>query len=162
MWPFRGLALLAVLSLGALPVVERQYISVYFSPDKENENIVSKFITDAEKEVSVASYSLTNETIAEALREEKARGSNVRVICDKANFKKVNDLCSEVGGKPDKKHGLMHNKFIVRDRKCVLTGSYNFTNNANENNRENFVIICQPDVAKNYQIEFDKLWRFNT
>jgi phosphatidylserine/phosphatidylglycerophosphate/cardiolipin synthase-like enzyme len=56
----------------------------------------------------------------------------------------------------------MHNKFIIRDSKCVLTGSFNFTDNAVYNNRENFIIICDKEIAKAYQQEFNKILQNNT
>jgi len=53
---------------------------------------------------------------------------------------------------------IMHNKFIIVDQKAVLTGSYNFSKNADENNRENFIIIKNLLVALEYQKEFDRYW----
>ena len=40
----------------------------------------------------------------------------------------------------------------------VVTGSLNFSSNADENNEENIVILETPEIAALYLREFDKLW----
>lgn len=50
----------------------------------------------------------------------------------------------------------MHNKFCVFDSSTVITGSYNWTVNANYNN-ENIVIILNENIAKKFTIEFNDL-----
>lgn len=132
-----------------------------FSPNKENEKIVAQFISQSQKTIDIAIYSLTNNTIAETITNAK-RTVKVRVLCDKQQAQIKTALCSEVGGRIDKKSGLMHNKFIIRDNECVLTGSFNFTDNAVYRNRENFIIICDKEVAQKYTDEFNKLWKNNT
>jgi phosphatidylserine/phosphatidylglycerophosphate/cardiolipin synthase-like enzyme len=134
---------------------------IRFSPNKDNGKKVAEFISKA-KTLDVAIYSLTNPEIAEAIKNVKKSATKVRVICDKQQAQIKNGLCASVGGKIDKKSGLMHNKFIVRDNECVLTGSFNFTNNAIRSNRENFIIICDKETAQAYTNEFEKLWKNNT
>lgn len=55
-----------------------------------------------------------------------------------------------------KNYYLMHNKFCVIDNKIVLTGSYNWTINANTND-ENLAFIPDKDVATSYNMEFSKI-----
>lgn len=136
-------------------------IELYFSPNKENETVVSNFIEETKSELLILAYSLTNHKIASSIKKVK-QTKQVKLICDKANFKKKNDYCKSLGGKADKKFGLMHNKVMVRDKECVLTGSFNFTNNAVYNNRENFLIHCDKNFAEKYIAEFNKLERNNT
>lgn len=51
---------------------------------------------------------------------------------------------------------LMHNKFCIIDDKIVITGSYNWTNKA-QNNFENIIVVEQKDTVDNYCNEFEKL-----
>ncbi len=51
---------------------------------------------------------------------------------------------------------LMHNKFCIIDDKLVITGSYNWTNKA-QNNFENIIVIDQKDIVISYCKEFKKL-----
>lgn len=148
-----------MVAVGALAAAPPE---VFFSPNRNNERIVSEFIRGAKKELLIEAYSITNSVIADSVREAKRRGVRVEMICDKANSQKLNDHCVSLGGKPDKKYGLMHNKVMIRDRECVLTGSFNFTNNAVRNNRENFMILCDKRTADLYAAEFFRLMENNT
>lgn len=134
---------------------------IYFSPKKTNGETVAKFILGTKRSLDIAIYSLTSNEIVQAIKVVRGKGIQSRVLCDKQQASIKAAKCSEVGGIIDKKSGLMHNKFIVRDSECVLTGSYNFTDNATYRNRENFMILCDEGVAETYQKEFDKLWAYN-
>jgi len=52
----------------------------------------------------------------------------------------------------------MHNKILIIDNKTVVTGSYNFSENA-EANDENMLVIESPQVATAYTNYFDALFR---
>jgi phosphatidylserine/phosphatidylglycerophosphate/cardiolipin synthase-like enzyme len=52
----------------------------------------------------------------------------------------------------------MHHKVIVIDDQTVITGSLNFSNNANESNDENVVIVTNSAIAQEYLGEFEKRW----
>jgi phosphatidylserine/phosphatidylglycerophosphate/cardiolipin synthase-like enzyme len=53
---------------------------------------------------------------------------------------------------------FMHNKVLIIDNKKVVTGSYNFSENA-ETNDENMLVIESPQVATAYTSYFDALFR---
>lgn len=55
-----------------------------------------------------------------------------------------------------KNYYLMHNKFCVIDNRIVLTGSYNWSKNANTND-ENLALISDKDIATSYNMEFSKI-----
>lgn len=150
---------ISLLSIGA---VSESNVWVFFSPNPNTEKAVIKFIDGTRSELRIAAYSLTNKNIAQSLKTAKAKGITLRIICDKAQSQIRNAQCTQLGGKVDKRSGLMHNKFIVRDDDGLLTGSFNFTNNAVYNNRENFLIIKSKTLAKVYAEEFDKLYKNNT
>ena len=153
---------LIVASLTITGVLLAANPEVFFSPKKINEDIVVEYVRGAKKELLIEAYSFTNQVIAGAVREKIEEGVHVRIICDKANSKKKNDYCLSLGGVPDNRSGLMHNKVMIRDRECVLTGSFNFTNNAVRNNRENFVILCDKETADVYVDEFEKIYKNNS
>ncbi|MBW5329203.1 DUF1669 domain-containing protein, partial [Escherichia coli] len=53
----------------------------------------------------------------------------------------------------------MHDKFMVFDRRAVLTGSFNFSASADSRNAENVVLISgAPAVTEAYVNEFSRLW----
>jgi phosphatidylserine/phosphatidylglycerophosphate/cardiolipin synthase-like enzyme len=53
---------------------------------------------------------------------------------------------------------LMHHKVIIIDQQIVITGSYNFSNNAEHNNDENTLIIHNPDITAQYMAEFQQIY----
>ena len=60
----------------------------------------------------------------------------------------------------DRNTGTMHHKVIVIDEETVITGSYNFSKNAEERNSENLLIIKgNPDIAQAYLAEFNRVAR---
>jgi phosphatidylserine/phosphatidylglycerophosphate/cardiolipin synthase-like enzyme len=46
--------------------------------------------------------------------------------------------------------GIAHNKIMIIDREVVITGSFNFTRAAEENNSENLLIIRNKELAREY------------
>src|SRR3954447_1075921 len=53
---------------------------------------------------------------------------------------------------------LMHNKFIVRDRRAVWTGSLNMTDDAFTLMENNVLVIDSAEIADSYTKEFEELW----
>jgi phosphatidylserine/phosphatidylglycerophosphate/cardiolipin synthase-like enzyme len=52
----------------------------------------------------------------------------------------------------DAHHAIAHNKVMVIDKKTIITGSFNFTNQAEHENGENLLIIKgNPDLVQAYR-----------
>lgn len=56
-------------------------------------------------------------------------------------------------------HGFMHHKFCIIDDALLITGSYNWTYNAENRNIENIVISDVPSVIEEFKNEFSRLVR---
>ncbi|HEY5461646.1 MAG TPA: phospholipase D-like domain-containing protein [Hanamia sp.] len=52
---------------------------------------------------------------------------------------------------------LMHHKFLIIDKQKVITGSYNWTYNAEYRNSENITISVDNSTIENFEKEFEKL-----
>jgi phosphatidylserine/phosphatidylglycerophosphate/cardiolipin synthase-like enzyme len=52
--------------------------------------------------------------------------------------------------KIDAQHAIAHNKVMIIDGETVITGSFNFTKAAEENNAENLLIIRDKRLAQQY------------
>jgi phosphatidylserine/phosphatidylglycerophosphate/cardiolipin synthase-like enzyme len=50
----------------------------------------------------------------------------------------------------DAQHEIAHNKVMILDDEIVITGSFNFTHNAEERNAENLLIIHGKELAARY------------
>ena len=58
----------------------------------------------------------------------------------------------------DTTEGTMHHKVIIIDEEIVITGSYNFSKNAETRNSENLLIIKgNKEIARAYLDEFNRL-----
>lgn len=133
--------------------------------DRECEAQVLGAIRQAKSEILVSIYTLTRRSITGALASAAGRGVTVRVkynvsagdekegMEDAIKFlRKRNVECIAVRMG---REGLMHHKFVVVDRKCVVTGSYNYTTQASARNFENVVVIDSPEIAVQFAAEFE-------
>ncbi len=132
----------------------------------ECETILLKNIQSAKFEILVAVYSFSNKKIARALIKKSKEGISVKLKVDKKqasyNYSKsVFDLLKsknlDIEYISMLKHHSMHNKFVVIDKKTVLTGSYNFTKAATHSNWENLVQITDKMIALKYIDEWNKI-----
>ena len=52
----------------------------------------------------------------------------------------------------------MHNKYAIIDESVIVTGSFNWTTQAINNNQENLIFYEDKELASQYLKEFNKLW----
>ena len=130
-------------------------LQVYFSPKGGCTEAVVAQINAAQKSILVQAYSFTSQPIEAALIEAKKRGVEVKVVLDRSQYEAkgaaagpLHDAKIEI--RMDIKHQIAHNKVIIIDEAVVLTGSFNFTRQAEIGNAENLIIISNPDIAQHY------------
>ena len=135
-----------------------------FFPSKDSEQKLIHYLDTAKEEMLVCIFTITNNNLAESLRNAHNRGVKVRVISDDENLKMlgsdVQDLrtfgipvCAD---KDPRAH--MHNKFVVIDSYLLITGSFNWTCQAVNKNQENLLVVEDTDLSRDYKTEFEKLW----
>lgn len=138
-------------------------IEVYFSPRGNCIRKIIQEIAEAKETLDIAMYYFTSAELANALVETMNKGVKVRVYLDEdqetAGYSKSRFLINNgIPVRFESGRGLMHNKFCVIDGKTIITGSYNWTQKAEQENDENLVILRNPDVAKIYQRRFKEYW----
>ncbi len=137
-------------------------INSFFSPKGGCQDAIVREIGKARREILVMAYSFTADPLTFALVEAKKRGVHVEILLDKSNeIERYSDLriFLEHGLDPkiDHDHAIAHNKIMVIDRGTVVTGSYNFTNQAEHENAENLLVIKgHPELTKWYCDNFFK------
>jgi len=139
-------------------------VEVYFSPtDGTLEHILST-VKSANESITFLAYSFTSDELADALIERANAGIRVQGVFDKDQYHSNNGteydrlLNAGVEVRLDGNPRLMHDKVIIIDQQVVITGSYNFSNNAEYNNDENTLIIHDQQVAKLFADEFEKIY----
>jgi phosphatidylserine/phosphatidylglycerophosphate/cardiolipin synthase-like enzyme len=128
---------------------------VYFSPRGGCTEAVVREVGKARKTVWVQAYSFTSAPIARALVEASRRGVKVRVILDRSQRSErytAADFLAHAGIPVyiDARHAIAHDKVMVIDGRTVLTGSFNFTKSAEENNSENLLVLREPGLVLRY------------
>lgn len=131
-------------------------VSAFYSPKGGCTEAVVRELQQARREILVQAYSFTSKPIADALIGAKARGVRIEILLDRSNeqetFTELGVL-TEHGLAPmiDAQHAIAHNKVMVIDRKTLITGSFNFTHQAEAENAENLLIIKgHPELVSLY------------
>jgi phosphatidylserine/phosphatidylglycerophosphate/cardiolipin synthase-like enzyme len=139
-------------------------VEIYFSPDDGVADQVIEEIRSARTSIDFLAYSFTSNDIADAVRERAAAGVQVRGVFDEEQ------VTSNTGGEYDALRqagisvrrdgisGLMHSKVFIIDGKTVITGSYNFSSNAERVNDENLVILHDPSLGEQYTQNFEAIY----
>jgi len=138
-------------------------IENYFAPQDHVADHIVQVIQKAQSSIRFLAFSFTNDQIGKAMVARAQAGVNVKGVFETRGG---DTAASEYGRM--KKAGLdvrldgnpytMHDKVIIVDESIVITGSFNFTAQADASNDENIVIIYQPDIAALYLAEFDKIY----
>jgi phosphatidylserine/phosphatidylglycerophosphate/cardiolipin synthase-like enzyme len=128
---------------------------VCFTPGGPCTDLLVATLAKAKQQVLVQAYQLTAQPIAQALINAKARGIDVDVILDKSQLHQRSAMTCQLlaHGIPvliDKKPAIAHNKVMVIDENEVVTGSFNFSDNAQYHNAENMLVIHDKVLAEEY------------
>ncbi len=140
-------------------------IFTYFSPDNDIISSLLREIGAAKKSIHFMAFAFTHDALGNAMRKRSEAGVEVRGVFE---GRQVDDRYSEHNAMKqaglqvavDGNRGAMHHKVLVIDAETVITGSYNFSKNAEVRNSENLLIIKgNPDIAQAYLAEFDRIVR---
>jgi phosphatidylserine/phosphatidylglycerophosphate/cardiolipin synthase-like enzyme len=148
-------ALILLVTLIQFAALAAGRIEVFFSPKGGCTEAVIETLNKATNSVVVQAYSFTSAPIAKVLVDAHKRGVKVSVILDKsqrsekyssATFLKNAGISTLI----DSKHAIAHNKVMILDSSTVITGSFNFSKAAEENNAENLLVIHDAALASKY------------
>ncbi len=143
-------------------------IAVIFTPeDSAIEQAIVPLVGDAKKSIRFLAFSFTDYPLAEAMIKRSQNGVDVAGVFEKtgsdtdaAEFDTL--FCAKVPVRQDGNSAFMHNKVIVVDERYVITGSLNYSTNAEESNDENVIIVDNPEIAKLYMQDFERIWSMAT
>ncbi len=118
-------------------------------------------IDAARLSVDAAMYSLSLDSVRDALLRAHRRGVQVRIVMESDNMDRADPQVLKEAGIPmlgDRREGLMHNKFLVIDRSEVWSGSMNFTDSGVYSDNNNLLRIRSTKVAEDYETEFNEMF----
>jgi phosphatidylserine/phosphatidylglycerophosphate/cardiolipin synthase-like enzyme len=148
-FPVAASAQRAVPALSPLPAAGT--VQVAFTPWDDGEGMVIAAINEAQRQILVQAFLFTSRRIAAALIAARGRGVEVLITADGEQTRgrkgnRVRELAA--AGIPvwlETRYAAAHNKVMVIDagtrEATVITGSYNWTSNAQRANAENIVIV---------------------
>ncbi len=142
---------------------DRPMAEAHFSPGDDCPRAIVRLLSRARLSVDACVFTITDDRLSDALIAAHARGVAVRVVTDDA---KADDLGSDAGrfgraGIPvrvDRSAYHMHHKFAIFDRATLLTGSYNWTRGAANDNEENLIVTDDPRLIAPFGATFEHLW----
>ncbi len=137
-------------------------VEIYFAPE---DNVMAEIISEvqeASSSVHFYAFSFTSNPLGDAVLERLGSGVEVAGIFEVRGADTEASECRRLlqnnanvtlDGNPK----VLHHKVMIIDRKTVIFGSFNFSNNADEGNDENTIIVHDPVLAEAFEQEFLRL-----
>jgi phosphatidylserine/phosphatidylglycerophosphate/cardiolipin synthase-like enzyme len=145
-------------------VVGRTPVQVLFAAEDKAISHLVPLVEGAKSSLHIMAFSFTHDALGEAVLQRAKRGVDVQGIFEtrgsETEFSELTLLyCAKVPVRQDGNPGTFHHKVIVVDEETLITGSLNFSNNADESNDENVVVIQSKTIAGRYIDEFERRWK---
>ena len=144
-------------------------VEVYFSPSDQTTNQITKVIESVDYTFEFGLLSFTRDDLAQTIIDKDAQfGVNIRGIIEDVNTTGSEFANLQTNGVNMRSHmgvsNSFHHKYAIADGNIagsdpiVLTGSHNWSNNAENESDENTLIIHNATIANIYLQEFEKRW----
>lgn len=138
--------------------------SAHFSPGDECRRKIIDLCHQAKKSIDICVFTISDDTLSEAIYKAHQRGVEVRIITDNDKSddlgSDVDDMMSKgVNIRKDHSPNHMHHKFAVFDNAILLNGSFNWTRSASRYNQENIVVSGEVAIVEDFKRTFEALWR---
>lgn len=139
-------------------------LEVLFSPEDPVRQRLLETIKAAKHSIRFMAFSFTDDEIGKLLIAKSKAGVEVHGMFEKTGSGTAH---SEYGklkkAKIDVRRDgntrvILHHKVFIVDDETVVTGSYNFSKNADKSNDENLLILRDKSLAKAYTAEYEKLY----
>lgn len=117
----------------------------------------------ARESADVCVFTITDDRITEEILAAHRRGVRIRLITDNEKaFDPGSDIetlqQAGLSVRVDRTPYHMHHKFALFDGKRLLTGSYNWTRGAAEQNEENLIVTADSSLISQFSACFEQLW----
>lgn len=136
-----------------------------FSPQGGVEAMLLDAIRRSKRTIDVAMFSFYSQPVAAALVEARARGVVVRVASDAMQARRSQAMRALADGGVDLRlsagrggSGVMHHKYALFDGALLMSGSYNFSANAELYNFESDLFTASKAEVAAFGGEFAAVW----
>ena len=134
-------------------------IQIYFASENEVIDVLLNEVGNARSSIRFMTFSFTRDDLGNALLERASAGVDVQGVFEttgsETEFSEMPRLlCAGLDVRQDGNRGILHHKVFIIDGSTVITGSFNYSDNAVQSNDENVLIIRDGDIANLYTDEF--------
>lgn len=138
-------------------------IQILFAAEDEVMDHLIPLVGEAASSIHFMAFAFTHDGLANAMLARAKVGVDVQGIFEtRASDTEYSELsmmhCAGLSVRQDGNPRTFHHKVIIIDKRTVVTGSFNFSDNANDSNDENVVIITNKKIAAEYLREFERRW----
>ena len=138
-------------------------VQVLFAPEDKVISRLVPLIEGAQKSIRFMAFSFTHDDLGKAVLARAQAGVDVQGIFETRGSETEESemralYCANVPVRQDTNPTAFHHKVFVVDDTLVITGSFNFSDNADTSNDENVVIVTEPGLAAEYLKEFEQRW----
>jgi len=149
------------LAAPAVQAAAQPQWAVYFSPQGGCTQAIVAAVGQARKSLHIEAYIFTSHPILQAVIAARTRGVEVAVILDagaaEEQYSVLRSLLADrVPTWIDAAYHIAHNKIMIIDGETVITGSFNFTRSAEQDNAENLLVIRDQALAARYEANFQE------
>jgi phosphatidylserine/phosphatidylglycerophosphate/cardiolipin synthase-like enzyme len=138
-------------------------IDIFFSPDDGVLAALIPLLEGAQESIYFLAYSFTSNQLGEIVRQQAEAGITIAGVMDDGQIRSNQgtefDPFRQAGldVRIDGIDGLLHHKVFIVDEEIVAFGSYNFSQNAEERNDENLIVVYNPVIARQFMLEFQRV-----
>ncbi len=138
-------------------------VQVWFAAEDDVVSRLIPLVENAQSNIRFMAFSFTHDDLGAAVLASAEAGIDVQGIFEvrgsETQYSELPALyCADVPVRQDGNPRTFHHKVFIIDDKILVTGSLNFSNNADNSNDENVVVITNSDIAALYLEEFERRW----
>ena len=144
-------------------ILDATPLQILFTPEDQVMSKMIAVVRDAQTSIRFMAFSFTDFPLAQVMIERANAGVSVSGVFEAFGSNSPNSelstlWCAGLPVRQDGNSSFLHHKVIIVDDNIVLTGSMNYSANAEESNEENVIILDNPEIAALYLQEFDRVW----
>lgn len=153
----------ALSKLDPAPPTRTEICEALFSPQHNCAGRVAELFGNARSFVDICVFTITDDRITDAIVRAHRRGVKIRIVTDNdKSFDPGSDIerlrALGIPVRMDRTIDHMHHKFAIFDGSLLLSGSYNWTRSAQDNNEENILLTTEKRLVVPFRDLFEKLW----
>lgn len=143
--------------------IGKTLVEACFAPEDKCADQLIVLIRQAQQNIRFMAFSFTHPGISKAVIDRAKTGVLVQGIFEtRGSETETSELARMKRQKldvwQDGNPYTLHHKVFILDDKTVVIGSFNFTDNADQSNDENMLVIHNPELAQQFLAEFNRVY----